>query len=340
MVFRLPSFEYPRTKPENGYWAPVTSTINWCEEDYYATIYSAEIVNTLTNLLFVYLGIKGIRNCLKYDHDSVFLVAFAGYLLVGIGSFAFHSSLKYPMQLVDELSMIYTACLMCYATFSFSQSRVIRQVLGVGLGSLAVFITLYYHYLQDPNFHQNAFAIMTALILFRSMYVMEVNIRPSFKKKYGLPSQKSIEGLSKSECLANAQRDAKILNEMWLMVGIGLSIFLGGFGIWALDTKYCGTVRRWRHQIGLPWGLLLEGHGWWHLMTGYGSYFYLVWGVWLRHCLNERQDEYVLKWPSIFFSIPEVVPLSVYPQGDAPSTNGHTNGHWHGYAKREERKSV
>ena len=47
-------------------------------EDYYATIYSAEIVNTLTNLLFVYLGLKGVRNCVKYEHDAVFLVAFIG----------------------------------------------------------------------------------------------------------------------------------------------------------------------------------------------------------------------------------------------------------------------
>jgi dihydroceramidase len=95
MGFSLPSFKYPPARPEEGYWAPVTSTINWCEgsynchlsgntfaykstEDYYATIYSAEIVNTLTNLLFIALGIKGIRNCLKYDHDSVFLVAFIG----------------------------------------------------------------------------------------------------------------------------------------------------------------------------------------------------------------------------------------------------------------------
>jgi dihydroceramidase len=46
------------------------------------------------------------------------------------------------MQLVDELNMIYTACLMCYATFSFSQSRVIRQVLATGLLSLAIFITV------------------------------------------------------------------------------------------------------------------------------------------------------------------------------------------------------
>ena len=63
-------------------------------EDYYATIYSAEIVNTLTNLLFIGLGTKGLWNCVKYEHDSVFKVAFIGYLLVGSGSFAFHSTLK------------------------------------------------------------------------------------------------------------------------------------------------------------------------------------------------------------------------------------------------------
>ncbi|KAA8566785.1 hypothetical protein EYC84_009885 [Monilinia fructicola] len=164
MGFYLPSIPYPPARPEEGYWAPVTSTINWCEEDYYATIYSAEIVNTLTNLLFIWLCIKGTRNC--------------------TGSFLFHSTLKYPMQLVDELSMIYTTCLMCYATFSFSQSRIFRQVLAFSLVFLSVFITLYYHYLQDPDFHQNAFALLTTIVLFRSMYVMEVNIRPSLRKKY------------------------------------------------------------------------------------------------------------------------------------------------------------
>ncbi|CAL3969012.1 unnamed protein product, partial [Diplocarpon coronariae] len=78
--------------------------------DYYATIYSAEIINTLTNLLFIWLGVKGIRNCLRYGHDSIFVVSFCGCkdstprlsgpilnladLLVGSGSFAFHSTLK------------------------------------------------------------------------------------------------------------------------------------------------------------------------------------------------------------------------------------------------------
>ena len=43
-----------------------------------------------------------------------------------------------------------------------------------------------------------------------------------------------------------------------------------------------------------------------HLMTGTGAYFYITWGIWLRHCLNGRQDEYDLAWPSLW-SLPEVV---------------------------------
>lgn len=63
-------------------------------KNYVVTKYSAEIVNTLTNLLFVYLAAKGIRNCLQNGHDTVFLVAFVGYGLVGTGSFLFHATLK------------------------------------------------------------------------------------------------------------------------------------------------------------------------------------------------------------------------------------------------------
>jgi len=321
MTFKLPSIPYPPARPDEGYWAPVTASLNWCEEDYYATLWSAEIVNTLTNLLFMGLGVKGLINCFKYQHDRIFVVSFIGYLLVGTGSFFFHSTLKYPMQLVDELSMIYTASLMCYATFSFSQSSIFRLGLGVGLLSLSVFITIYYHYLQEPLFHQNAFAILTAVVLFRSMYVMEVNIRPSFKARTR-ESKNSRDPLTESERAAKNRRDEEIIGEMWRMVAVGLTIFLSGFGIWALDTKYCSNLRRWRREVGLPWGILLEGHGWWHVMTGVGSYYYIVWAIWLRHCLNEEQGEYTLKWSGIF-SLPECIKVSQSKSGSA--ANGVPN---------------
>jgi len=78
-------------------------------------------------------------------------------------------------------------------------------------------------------------------------------------------------------------------------------------------------------------------------MTGIGSYFYIVWAIWLRHCLNERQDEYVLKWPSLF-SLPEVIPLQEAEKSNAyKKSRGYANGneHTNGCAKKsEDRKSI
>jgi dihydroceramidase len=97
--------------------------------------------------------------------------------------------------------------------------------------------------------------------------------------------------------------------------------------------------------VGLPWGVLLEGHGWWHLGTGFGAvsfsrrmraaidsmgfnwlirfsqYCYIVWGIWLRHCLNGRQDEFELVWPRIL-SVPVVVKRDS-KQAAAAAGNGH-----------------
>lgn len=71
-------------------------------------------------------------------------------------------------------------------------------------------------------------------------------------------------------------------------------------------------------------------------MTGVGSYFYIVWAIWLRYCLTQSQDKYALNWPSIVFSIPEVVlreelKPTAGSNGHLPSTRsspeaGHAKG--------------
>jgi len=37
------------------------------------------------------------------------------------------------------------------------------------------------------------------------------------------------------------------------------------------------------------------------------SFYYIVWGIWLRHCLNGKQDEYELVWPRLVTSLPKIV---------------------------------
>jgi dihydroceramidase len=42
-------------------------------------------------------------------------------------------------------------------------------------------------------------------------------------------------------------------------------------------------------------------------MTGVAAYFNLTWAIWLRYCLNGKQDDVELVWPSISTSVPVVV---------------------------------
>lgn len=137
-----------------------------------------------------------------------------------------------------------------------------------------IFITGYYHYLQDPKFHQNAYALLTATVLFRSMYVMEITLRPSLRKReqqhQTLQEKHAVSASEAAEQKRQDDRDEEILRTMWWMIFYGLGIFLGGFGIWALDRVFCTTLREWRQEIGLPWGILLEGHGWWSVLSREG----------------------------------------------------------------------
>ena len=132
--------------------------------------------------------------------------------------------------------------------------------------ALALFITSYYHHLQDPSFHQNAYAILTAVVLIRSIWIMETNMRPYFRSRHKERRESwgnaAIAEQDRAEQQRQDDRDRWILVRMWSLIALGLSIFVGGFGIWTLDNEYCSKVRQWRHEIGLPWGVLLEGHGW------------------------------------------------------------------------------
>ncbi len=72
-------------------------------------------------------------------------------------------------------------------------------------------------------------------------------------------------------------------------------------------------------------------------MTGIGSYYYIVWAIWLRHCLNDRQDEFVLHWPTVW-KIPEVIPLAEAEK--SASFRKAVAGHVNGKVKGEDRKSI
>lgn len=227
--------------------------------------------------------------------------------------------------------MIYTTCLMAYASLSYSRPPKHQIALAVFLVLFCAFITLYYHYLQDPVFHQTVYAALTLFIVIRSIYTMEVGLRPSLRRseeKHRLErNRKNQPALTKEQQEYENKRDIETLKSMWFFVVFGVTMFLGGFGFWALDNKYCSTLRQWRRSVGMPWGFLLEGHGWWHLMTGIGAYCYIVWGIHLRHILDGEQEHFRMVWPKIY-RLPEIVKVSEPAEkGNGGVVNGYANGH-------------
>ncbi|KAK5654777.1 hypothetical protein OQA88_6813 [Cercophora sp. LCS_1] len=282
------SFQIPYRESREGFWGEQTSTLNWCEEDYNVTYYCAEAVNTITNLVFMWLGFKGLRNVIKYSHAPVFILAFLGYIVVGLGSMAFHMTLKYSMQLADELPMIYTVCILCYAAFSHGRSSRERILIAVALVGVACFITVYYLYAKDPVFHQVAYGFLTLATTFRGFYVSEWQVRQHLRQR--IPHE----------------ADQRMKQIRTLAIS-GILMFLGGFILWNLDNVFCRHLKDARNHVQLPWAVVLEGHGWWHILTGLGAYHLILWRVWVNTCLDGKEQDFVLDYVP-WKSIPQVVP--------------------------------
>lgn len=104
------AWPYP-PEQKNGYWGIPTSTIDWCEENYVVSKYIAEAVNTTTNSAFIILALFSIYHAIHNKLEPRFIFTAFGFLLVGIGSWLFHMTLKYHFQLLDELPMIYATCI-------------------------------------------------------------------------------------------------------------------------------------------------------------------------------------------------------------------------------------
>lgn len=185
---------------EKGFWAPHTATIDWCESNYVVSDYIAEFWNTLSNLVMILLPLYGVywswshsSYADKYSSKSkpLFRVSKSivwchiGLVLVGLGSWAFHMTLLYPAQLLDEIPMIFGSALLIYGnydilieSFQFDNGKNWRpksligrllysnSFVGFAIASYCLFyIYIYLFVWKSPIFHQCAYALMTFVIV-------------------------------------------------------------------------------------------------------------------------------------------------------------------------------
>lgn len=79
----------------HGYWGPATSTIDWCEPNYERSAYVAEFWNTVSNLLFVLVGLYGLAQSMRQGFEWRFHAQFIGIMVTGFGSAMFHGTLQH-----------------------------------------------------------------------------------------------------------------------------------------------------------------------------------------------------------------------------------------------------
>lgn len=264
-MYQLPFAQPYPAVPDGGYWDKVTSTIDWCEENYVVTPYIAEAMNTLSNSVFIILAGYAMYSAFKNHLEVRFILISFGFALVGVGSWLFHMTLKYEFQLLDELPMIYATCIPMWSVFSEGVTTKKSITIGTSVLFGANLLTAVYLYFKDPTIHQVAYALLNVFIVGRSHYLTLKFVKDPVDR-------------------------AKLFRTM--IRGVGT--FLTGYALWNMDVHFCNSWIKLRRNIGMPYGFFFELHSWWHVLTGTGVYFYVVYLEYLRVLLLKQEDHYVL----------------------------------------------
>jgi dihydroceramidase len=117
---------------------------------------------------------------------------------------------------------------MAAMVWSWDVSHLVSYAVYIAMLTTASAITIIYMHLKDPTFHQVAYALLTALVLLRSMYLLHTRVE-----------------------------NAKAKKNMWWTIVIGVTTFLSGFGLWIIDNEFCDALRFVRQQVGFPWAFFL-----------------------------------------------------------------------------------
>ncbi|XP_072118702.1 alkaline ceramidase 3 isoform X2 [Mobula birostris] len=257
-----------------GYWGEPTSTLDWCEENYAVSFYVAEFWNTVSNLIMIVPPIYGAIQTVRDGLETRYLAAFLGLAAVGIGSWCFHMTLKYEMQLLDELPMIYSCCIFVYCLYEcFKHKNTRNYLLAFILVLFSGIVTIVYLQWKEPVFHQVMYGFLVGCLVLRSIYIVT----------WVYP---------------------------WLrpLAYTSLSVFMMGFILWNVDNILCDNLREVRQKVPFHLlGALTQFHAWWHILTGLGSYLHILFSMYTRtlYLKYRPKVKFLLGvWPVIWVETP------------------------------------
>ena len=233
-----------------GIWGTPTSTVDWCEENYVVCKYMAEFWNTISNFFTIAVPIFAYYMDWHAPQETYYRMQYIALIIVGIGSWSFHGTLLYELQLLDELPMIYGSAVMLYCV-----NQVIAKpnkhnipVLLFLIG-YSVFTTYVYLVIKNPTFFFFCYGILVFLIVVQTVRII-ANTKDIDRK----------DGIFQT----------------------GLTLFLAAFGLWLIDFHFCPILRSIRAQLSYPLSEIFQLHAWWHLGSCFGTHLFILYTNRLR----------------------------------------------------------
>ncbi|XP_072180405.1 alkaline ceramidase 3-like [Diadema setosum] len=234
----------PSPEDGEGFWGAPTSTLDWCEENYVSSYYVAEYWNTVTNVLMILLPV--ISTVIMWRDkvvESRFLWANLSLFIVGVGSWCFHMTLLYGMQLLDELPMIWGSVAFVYCAYeSHAERGAFNAKLFLFLLTYCTLTTVIYLTVINPLFHQVAYGILVFTLVGRGIYLFR-------------NCSKQLDRFLYFYCTA---------------------LYAFAFFLWNVDNNFCPSVRAARKALPSPLNAVTQLHGWWHILAGLSTHCQII----------------------------------------------------------------
>jgi len=224
------------------FWGKSTASVDWCEKNYEVCSFVAEFWNTITSSFIAVLGLVGLYLTLREKIEKRFAVLYAGIIVIGLGSVAFHGTLLLECQLLDELPMIWTTLTWVYIYQTMESPRKGRPQDKVLAKRLAIFGIVWG--IAAPWVH------FYAPLAFQSLFI-------------GLLGYSLINAHSYWKICKNPTAKA-----MYIVYNLSL---VAGALIWLSDTHMCNKL----HELfGSYWWHPYVGsfHGYWHCFMSLNVY--------------------------------------------------------------------
>ncbi|XP_072582070.1 alkaline ceramidase 3 isoform X2 [Vulpes vulpes] len=270
----------------------------------------------------IFGAIQSVRDGL----EKRYIASYLALTVVGMGSWCFHMTLKYEMQLLDELPMIYSCCIFVYCMFEcFKMKNSVNYHLLFILVLFSLIVTTVYLKVKEPIFHQREkehkleegqrererkfqAVCPERQAQFLGLNLITLRSSPELKPRVGRLNKCATQVMYGMLVFTLVLRSIYIVTWVypWLR-GLGytsLGIFLLGFLLWNIDNIFCDSLRNFRKKMPPIIGVATQFHAWWHILTGLGSYLHILFSLYTRTLyLRYRPKVKFLFgiWPVILF---------------------------------------